>query len=101
MTKIKSDLQAMAPAIYSPTAPHLCHENIYSTYRPNARDGKHYIIAMPDMGAPNGGTFSMYLPSGQNPGIITVVGENRTITPSGGKFTDTFAAEYSYHIYQW
>lgn len=101
LTKIMDDLQTMAPAIYSPTVPHLCHRNIFSTYRPNALDGKHYIIALPDIGAPNGGTFSMYVPAGQSPASIEVVGESRSITPSGGKFTDTFAAEYSYHIYRW
>lgn len=101
LTKIMGDLQALAPAIYSQTTPHLCHKDIYSTYRPNARDGKHYIIALPDIGAPNGGTFTMYLPNGQSPSSITVVGENRTITPSGGTFVDTFAAEYTHHIYSW
>lgn len=99
--KIRADLDRIAAAIYSPTTPHLCHKNIYSTYRPNARDGKKYIIAIPDLGAPNGGTFNMYLPKGQNPTSIEVVGEGRTITPSDGNFTDTFAAEYTHHVYRW
>lgn len=101
IVQIKADLQTMATAINSPTVPHLCHKDVYSTYRPWATDGRKYIIAMPGLAAPNGGTFSMYLPSGQNPGSIEVVGENRTITPSNGTFTDTFAAEYVHHIYRW
>lgn len=43
----------------------------------------------------------MYLLKGESPAPIEVVGEGRTITPSGGKFTDTFAAEYTHHIYRW
>lgn len=101
LEKIKADLQTMAPAINSPTTPHLCHKDIYSVYRPNAHDGKKYIIALPGLNAPDGGTFNMYVPKGENPTSIEVVGESRTITPSGGKFTDTFAAEYSHHIYRW
>lgn len=101
ISKIRSDVNAVAPAIYSPTTPHLCHKSIYSTYRANTSDGKKYIIAMPGLKAPNGGTFSMYLPKGEAPTSIEVVGEGRTITPSGGTFTDTFAAEYSHHVYRW
>jgi hypothetical protein len=101
LIKIKADLQAMASAINSPTTPHLCHKNIYSTYRLHALDRKHYIIAVPGLNAPQGGTFAMHLPVGQSPSSIEVVGENRSITPSGGTFTDTFDAEYSHHIYRW
>lgn len=101
LLKIKTDLIAMAPAINSPITPHFCHKDVYSSYRPDAHDGKKYIFALPGLGAPQGGTFSMYLPAGQNPSSIEVIGEGRTITPVGGKFTDTFAAEYSHHIYRW
>ncbi len=101
LVKIKADLQAMAPAINSPTTPHLCHKDIYSTYRPHAHDNKKYIFAMPGHGAPNGGTFDMYLPKGETPTAIEVVGENRAIVPANGKFTDSFAAECSHHIYRW
>lgn len=100
LKKIKADLQTAAPAIYAPTIPHLAHKDIYSTYRKDAA-GKRWLIAIPDIGLPNGGSVSMRLPAGESPTSIEVVGENRTITPSAGTFTDTFAAEYSHHIYRW
>lgn len=105
LMSIKTKLQALAPAINSPTTMHLLHRNLYSTYRPNALDGKKYIFAIPGLDAPNGGTFDMYVPKGQSPSNIEVVGESRSIPTfsSGGrlKFTDTFAAEYSHHVYRW
>ena len=100
LKKIRADLQTAAPAIYAKTIGHFLHKDLYSTYRIGL-DGKKWIIAVPDLGAPNGGTFTMRLPSGQSPTAIEVVGEGRTITPSGGTFVDTFAAEYTHHIYRW
>lgn len=48
--------------------------------------------------APGSKTFT--LPAGVTGTTVTVVGENRTLPVTGGTFTDTFAAEYSHHIYQ-
>jgi hypothetical protein len=58
--------------------------------------GDAYIFAMTD-GSTGKKTFT--LPKGLS-GTIEVVGENRTITPSNGSFTDSFAAEYTHHIYR-
>lgn len=104
LIKIKNELETLAPAINAASVMHLLHRDIYSVYRVGL-DSNHYIIALPDLSAPNGGTFDMYLPVGQTPSSIEVMFESRSITPfsSGGrlKFTDTFAAEYSHHIYRW
>jgi hypothetical protein len=59
-------------------------------------DGYAYIFAMTD-GSTGRKTFT--LPKGLS-GTVEVVGENRTITPSNGSFTDSFAAEYTHHIYR-
>jgi hypothetical protein len=40
------------------------------------------------------------LPSGITGSTVEVVGESRTIPVVGGKFTDTFAKESSYHVYK-
>jgi len=45
------------------------------------------------------GVQTFTLPTGVG-GTISVVGENRTISATGGTFTDTFAAEYTHHIYK-
>lgn len=50
LKKIKADLFAMAPAINSPTTPHLCRKDIYSTYRPKALDGKNTSLLYQTVG---------------------------------------------------
>jgi hypothetical protein len=58
--------------------------------------GYAYIFAMTD-GSTGSKTFT--LPAGVS-GNVEVVDENRTIAVSGGKFTDSFPAEYTHHIYR-
>lgn len=63
------------------------------------QDGTAYVFAMIDNSAgPGARTFQ--LPPELVGRTVTVVDEGRTIpVDSEGRFTDTFAAEYSYHIY--
>jgi len=46
------------------------------------------------------GSKTFTLPAGITGTTVTVVGEGRTLPVTNGTFTDTFAAEYSHHIYQ-
>ncbi len=61
--------------------------------------GAYYLFAMPGR---DGGTGSqpLTLPTGVAGGSAEVMFENRAVPVTGGHFTDTFAAEYSYHIYR-
>jgi hypothetical protein len=62
-------------------------------------NGSAYIFA--DIGlnqSPGSKTF--VLPGDVTGTTVTVVGESRTIPVSGGQFTDSFAAEYTHHVYQ-
>jgi hypothetical protein len=59
-------------------------------------NGYAYIFAMTDGST---GTKSFTLPIGLGTSV-EVVGESRTITATGGTFTDAFAAEYTHHIYK-
>jgi|GEM_PF-2349093 len=64
-----------------------------------AYNGAAYIFAGIGLGHSTGAkTFS--LPTGLTASTVEVVGEGRTLPISGGKFTDTFAAEYTHHIYK-
>lgn len=64
-----------------------------------AKDDFAYIFAMCAGGStPGSRTFT--LPPGIAGTNVIVVDESRNLTVSGGAFTDTFAAEYSYHIYK-
>ena len=61
-------------------------------------DGSAYIMAMTDGGA---GTRRLSLPPAlAGATSVEVVGENRTIAVTAGSFTDTFAQEYTHHIYR-
>lgn len=63
------------------------------------KDGFAYIFAMGKNGStPGSRTFTM--PAGITGTSVTVVDESRTLTVSGGTFTDSFPFEYSYHIYK-
>jgi hypothetical protein len=62
-----------------------------------ALDGYAYIFAMP---AGSTGSKTFTLPSGVTGTQVEVVGENRTIAVSSGKFSDTFPNEYTHHVYK-
>jgi hypothetical protein len=61
-------------------------------------NGAAYIFAMTKDGGTGSRTFT--LPAGVTGSTVEVVDENRSLTVTGGKFADTFAAEYSYHVYK-
>ena len=62
------------------------------------KDGHAYVFAMTD-GTTGSRTFT--LPTGVNGSSAAVVQrEHRTIPISGGKFSDNFASESTYHIYK-
>jgi hypothetical protein len=60
-------------------------------------DGSAYIFAMTD-GTTGSRTFT--LPQGVAGRSVEVIGENRTIPVTGGGFSDSFASEYTYHVYR-
>ncbi|WP_246357383.1 DUF4082 domain-containing protein [Pyxidicoccus fallax] len=64
------------------------------------RDNAAYVFAMQKRQFTSG-TYTFTLPP-ELPasGTIEVIGENRTIPYSGGRFTDSFAAEYTHHKYR-
>jgi hypothetical protein len=59
----------------------------------------YYIFAMQKRPNTNG-SYTLTLPSDMKGSTVQVLYENRTLPISGGKFTDSFAAEYTYHIYK-
>lgn len=97
MGEVNNQIQSLAPIIN--TQSYLWSfganlETMLKTY-----NGDAYIFAMcANNTAPGSRTFT--LPEGINGTIVEVVDESRTFPVSGGQFTDTFTAEYSYHIYK-
>ena len=64
-----------------------------------AHDGSYYVFAMPGR---TGGTGEqkLTLPPGLSGAKAEVLFENRTVPVGAGGITDTFAQEFSYHIYK-
>lgn len=63
-------------------------------------NGSAYVFAMVD-GASTPGSRTFTLPTGVNGTSVEVVGENRTLSVGANRtFTDSFAREYSYHVYR-
>jgi hypothetical protein len=58
--------------------------------------GYAYVIAMTDGGT---GSRTFTLPAGVRGATVEVVGEGRTLRVSGGTFTDSFASEFTHHVY--
>ncbi|WOH17969.1 hypothetical protein IRJ34_16690 [Paenarthrobacter sp. GOM3] len=64
-----------------------------------AKDGSAYLFAGIGLNGSTGSkTFT--LPAGITGSQVEVVGENRTIPVQNGKFTDSFANEYTHHVYK-
>jgi hypothetical protein len=64
-----------------------------------AYNGSYYIFAMQKY-PNNSGSYTFTLPPGMGGSTVEALYEGRNIPISGGKFTDSFAAEYSYHVYK-
>jgi hypothetical protein len=94
ITAIDAQVQSLAPVINTQSYKWNFGPGLDTSLKVSG--GSAYIFAMTD-GSTGSKTFT--LPKGVN-GPVQVVGENRTITPSSGTFTDSFAAEYTHHIYR-
>jgi hypothetical protein len=62
-------------------------------------NGSAYVFAMID-GSSTPGSRTFTLPAGVSGTTVEVVGENRTLPVTGKSFTDSFANEFSYHVYR-
>ena len=94
ITAIDQQVESLAPVLNTPSYRWTFGTGLNTSLK--ASGGSAYIFAMTDGGT---GARTFTLPQGVD-GTIQVVGENRTITPRNGTFTDTFANEYTHHIYR-
>jgi hypothetical protein len=62
-----------------------------------ATGGYAYVLAMTDGGT---GSRTFTLPAGISGTSVEVVGEGRSLPVTNGKFTDSFANEYTHHVYR-
>lgn len=97
VSEINALISSLAPVLNSPSLRHTFSETLDTMLK--YRDGSYYVFAMTGREAATG-AHTMRLPAGLSAESADVVGENRSITISDGRYTDLFAAEHSYHIYK-
>jgi hypothetical protein len=97
--KVKSvdaDIAALAPVINSPSYVWSFGPNLDTMLKASGNDA--YVFAMTSGGT---GQRTFTLPPTIKATSVEVVGENRTLpVTAAGTFTDTFAHEYTHHIYR-
>lgn len=86
-------------------APILNTQSYQFTFNPNLEtmlkeyNGNYYIFAMQKRDKTTG-AYTFALPDGMKASKIDVMFENRSVPVTGNSFSDSFAAEYSYHVYK-
>jgi hypothetical protein len=97
VTETNQRIASLAPVLNTQSYQFSFNANLDTMLK--AHGGAVYIFAMPGR---NGGTGTqtLRLPAGINASSAEVLFENRRVPISGGQFTDTFAQEFTYHIYK-
>lgn len=97
MGEINNQVQSLAPIINTQSYVWNFGSNLETMLK--THNGFAYIFAMcANNSSPGSRTFT--LPAGITGTQVQVVDESRNLSISGGAFSDTFAAEYTYHIYK-
>ncbi|GAB3814725.1 DUF4082 domain-containing protein [Micromonospora zhanjiangensis] len=97
ITETNSRIRDLAPVLNTQSYQWTFNSSLDTMLK--ASGGSYYIFAMP---GPTGGTGSqkLVLPPGITGTSAQVLYENRSVPINGGAFTDTFAQEFTYHIYK-
>lgn len=90
-------IRQIAPALNSPTASGLVTSTAGVATIAKWNDGKPIIVAG---NKDNTGKTATFTVKGRTTGVVTVLGENRTITMTAGAFSDNFADGTATHVYQ-
>lgn len=97
VTKVNQQVAKLAPVLNTESYQWTFNQQLDTMLK--AYDGSYYVFAMPGR---NGGTGpqKLTLPPGVSGYSAEVMFENRTVPVTGGAISDTFAQEFSYHIYK-
>jgi hypothetical protein len=90
-------ITALAPVLNSPSYQWTANPLVDTMLK--SYGGSSYLFAMPGP-AGGTGTQTLSLPAALHGSTAQVMFEDRSVPISGGQITDSFAAEYSYHIYK-
>ncbi|MFI5937434.1 DUF4082 domain-containing protein [Actinoplanes sp. NPDC051494] len=97
VTELNRRVTSLAPVLNSPSYEWRFADGLDTMLK--AHDGSYYVFAMPGR---TGGTGEqkLTLPLGLSGTEAEVLFENRKLPITMGAFTDTFAEEFSYHVYR-
>ena len=95
VARTNAQIHSLAPVLNTQSSAWSFGPGLQSALK--VRDGYAYMFAMTDGGS---GSRSLTLPPGVRGNTVEVVGENRLLAVTDGKFTDTFASEYTHHTYR-
>jgi hypothetical protein len=93
---VNNQIKALAPVLNTQSYKWDFGSGIDSMLK--VKDGFAYVFAMGRDGSTGSKTFTF--PAGVTGSQVEVLNENRTIQVQGGKFTDSFANEYTHHVYK-
>ena len=97
MRTVNAEIQSLAPILNTQSYQWEFGAGLNTMLK--AKDGHAYIFSMIGLNTdPGHRTFT--LPPDITGSTVEVVGEGRTLPVVGGKFTDSFAAEYTHHVYK-
>jgi hypothetical protein len=102
VTALDAQIKSLAPELNSATLPDLVTVTSSNTAAPidsmvKANGTSLYVFAAISRAGTTTGSFTVTGMTGN--GVATVVGENRTVTVTAGKFSDAFAANGA-HVYE-
>ncbi|SDI66232.1 hypothetical protein [Nonomuraea jiangxiensis] len=98
VTEVNAQLRQLAPVLNTQSLDYYSFGQGLDTML-KEHQGSYYVFAMLKRGV-QPGVRSFRLPGGLSPSKVEVLFENREVPVSGGSFSDSFAKEYSYHIYK-
>jgi hypothetical protein len=99
ITALNARVTALAPVINTQTRAWGVNGGLDTMLK--VHGGYGYIFAMQGRSDVTSGSYEHALPPGVPAGqTVTVLNESRTVTATGGRFTDTYAAEHTCHVYR-
>lgn len=97
VTEINRRVRTLAAVLNSQSYQHVFHPRLDTMLK--AYGGAYYVFAMLGRAEPPG-TYTLTLPAGMRGAAAEVLFEDRSVAIAAGAFTDTFAAEHTYHVYR-
>ena len=97
VTEMNRRIKELAPVLNTQSIQYQFSPDVDTMFKEH--NGSYYVFAMNARGRPPG-SHPLVLPGGLNASRAEVLFENRAVPIEAGQLTDTFAAEYTYHVYK-